>query len=296
MDVADANNLIAPLVADKSEDAGAAVEQIKEEIFKLVSDSEQLAYRIEIASDSMVALDQAQEKADGLEMMSSIGAFFDQMKGMIEQYPPLAGFTMALLQNVVRRFKGGSELDGVFQKALITITQIAEAREQAASQQAAPPDPTMQQIQAQMQIEQMKIQTRQGEIAAEMQFKQQEFELTSFLEQQKLMLQQQELEHKNNMLQVEVMKIQASSQTELSKQEITKENNRVQSMLDLQRLELENIAVRLKESEKLMEEKRLSQEQELERIRMAMNSAQPMQEQQQQPIVINNLPPTAFGS
>ena len=147
-----------------------------------------------------------------------------------------------------------------------------------------------------MQIEQMKIQTRQGEIAAEMQFKQQEFELTSFLEQQKLMLQQQELEHKNNMLQVEVMKIQASSQTELSKQEITKENNRVQSMLDLQRLELENMAVRLKESEKLMEEKRLSQEQELERIRMAMNSAQPMQEQQQQPIVINNLPPTAFGS
>ena len=203
----------------------------------------------------MVALDQAQEKADGLEMMSSVGAFFDQMKGMIEQYPPLAGFTMALLQNVVRRFKGGSELDGVFQKALITITQIAEAREQAASQQAAPPDPTMQQIQAQM-----------------------------------------ELEHKNNMLQVEVMKIQASSQTELSKQEITKENNRVQSMLDLQRLELENMAVRLKESEKLMEEKRLSQEQELERIRMAMNSAQPMQEQQQQPIVINNLPPTAFGS
>jgi hypothetical protein len=128
-----------------------------------------------------------------------------------------------------------------------------------------------------------------------MQFKQQEFELTSFLEQQKLMLQQQELEHKNNMLQVEVMKIQASSQTELSKQEIIKENNRVQSMLDLQRLELENMAVRLKESEKLMEEKRLSQEQELERIRMAMNSAQPMQ-QQQQPIVINNLPPTTFGS
>lgn len=296
MEVADANNLIAPLVADKSEDAGAAVEQIKEEIFKLVSDSEQLAYRIEIASDSMVALDQAQEKADGLEMMSSVGAFFDQMKGMIEQYPPLAGFTMALLQNVVRRFKGGKELDGVFQKALITITQIAEAKEQAASQQAAPPDPVMQQIQAQMQIEQMKIQTRQGEIAAEMQFKQQQFELTSFLEQQKLMLQQQELEHKNNMLQVEVMKIQATSQTELSKQEITKENNRVQSMLDLQRLELENIAVRLKESEKLMEEKRLSQEQELERIRMAMNSAQPMQEQQQQPIVINNLPPTAFGS
>ncbi|NCV85403.1 MAG: hypothetical protein EBW14_05925, partial [Oxalobacteraceae bacterium] len=65
------------------------------------------------STDSMVALDQAQDKADGLDLLNTCGQFFDQMKTMIEQYPPLSIFAMDLMQNMVRRFKGGKELDAL---------------------------------------------------------------------------------------------------------------------------------------------------------------------------------------
>lgn len=323
-DVADADTLLLPMIPEPppSEDPAAPapdkmqmVEAIKAQIYDLFTDDEQRVYRIEIASDSMVALDQQQDKAEGLELIQSVGAFFEQMKGMIEQYPPLAGFAMTLLQNVTRRYKGGGELDGVFQNALGTVLQIAQAREQAASQAPAE-DPTMKQIEAQLQIAQLDAQSRQNTAMLEMQLKQQlaqldaqtkqtvasydaemkqlEMQNRATFEQQKLYLHQQELQLKNSALEVEVMKIQATTQTDLSKQEITKEHNRMQSILDLQRLELERVATKLAETEKLLEERRLSNQNELEQIRLSLQTAQAMpQLKEQQPIVINNIIPKA---
>jgi hypothetical protein len=239
------------------------IESIKAQIYEVISDDEQRAYRIEVSSDSMVALDQQREKAEGLEMIESVSSFFQQMSGMIEQYPPLANFSMALLQNVVRRYKGGEELDGMFQSALATITKITEAREAAAAQQEPPPDPNIEQIQANLQIASMDAQLRN-----------QEMQNKAYFDQETLLLKNKELELKNAQLQVEMMRIQAQSDNEMSKQEITKENNRVNNILDLQRLELERMATRLAESEKMLEERRLADEQELERIRIALRTMQ----------------------
>lgn len=324
-DVADADNFLLPMVPEPppsqdpmvpAPDKMQMVEAIKAQIYQLFTDDEQRVYRIEVASDSMVALDQQQDKAEGLELIQSVGAFFEQMKGMIEQYPPLAGFAMALLQNVTRRYKGGGELDGVFQNALGTVLQIAEAR-QAAASEAPAEDPAMKQIEAQLQIAQMDAQTRQGNAQLDAQLKQQlaqleaqtrqtvaaydaemkqlEMQNRSAIEQQKLYLQQQELQLRNAALEVEVMKVQATTQTDLSKQEITKEHNRMQSILDLQRLELERVATKLAETEKLLEERRLSNEQELERFRLSLQNVQamPQLKAETQPIVINNIIPKA---
>lgn len=322
-DVADANNLLLPMMPEPPAPTDPMmppttkeqmVEAVKAQIYELFTDDEQRVYRIEIASDSMVALDQAQEKADGVELIQSVGSFFEQMKGMIEQYPPLAGFAMSLLQNVTRRYKGGGELDGVFQNALGTVLQIAQAREQAA-QQAPAEDPTMKQIEASLQIAQLDSQTKQNNAMLDAQLKQQlaqldaqtrqsvaayeaeikqlEMQNRATLEQQKLYLQQQELQLKNSALEVEVMKVTAATQTDLSKQEIQKEHNRMQSVLDLQRLELERVNTKLVETEKLLEERRLSNEQELERIRLSLQSAQamPQMTREERPIVINNIIP-----
>ena len=272
MDVADADALIGPMIPEPepSEDPNMPppdpqlmIESIKAQIYEVISDDEQRAYRIEVSSDSMVALDQQREKAEGLEMIESVSSFFQQMSGMIEQYPPLANFSMALLQNVVRRYKGGEELDGMFQSALATITKITEAREAAAAQQEPPPDPNIEQIQANLQIASMDAQLRNQEIQNK-----------AYFDQESLLLKNKELELKNAQLQVEMMRIQAQSDNEMSKQEITKENNRVNNILDLQRLELERMATRLAESEKMLEERRLADEQELERIRIALRTMQ----------------------
>ncbi|MFO0202732.1 MAG: hypothetical protein ACK528_06335, partial [Alphaproteobacteria bacterium] len=49
-----------------------------------------------------------------------------------------------------------------------------------------------------------------------------------------------------------------------------------QQLMQLKSRELENMAVRMKESEKLLEERRLNQEQELEKIRMSMQAQMAM--------------------
>jgi hypothetical protein len=215
------------------------------------------------------------------------------MQSMIEQYPPLATFSMAILSNLVRRFKGGEEVEGLFQNALATITQMAQQREAAASQQQQP-DPAMMQIQAQMQAEQMKADLKRYELDGKALIERDKL----FLDQQRLALQQQELEIKNNGLQVEVMKIQAQSAGKAEDNEIKAENNRMQNLLDLQRLELERVATRLSETEKLLEERRLSQQQQIEMLRMQFSNEQAaLQAQmkaaevaaQPQPVTINNI-------
>jgi hypothetical protein len=97
---------------------------------------------------------------------------------------------------------------------------------------------------------------------------------------------------KQRELELEMMRIQAEAAVKADSTEAKREADRIAQMIDLQRLELENIAVRMKESEKLLEERRLSQEQELEKLRMAMDARMQMLspgEQKQQPIVINNV-------
>lgn len=296
-DIADADNLMAPIVPDMPEqtdptqpplDPQMMIDAVKAQIVDLYHDDDRRCYRIQIASDSMVALDQAQEKQDGLEMISSVSQFFEQMRGMIEQYPPLAGFSMALLQNVIRRYKGGEELDGIFQKALGTVTKIAQAREEAAASQEPAPDPNL-------QIAEMQAQLEQSKQAMEAQFRGYELQLKEAIESQKMVIAQQELEHKNNELQVEVMRINAGSQSDATKHEITAENNRVKAMLDLQRLELERVATKLSETEKLLEERRLGFQQELERMRYGMENmsrnASPIMVQTDKPMVIERQKP-----
>jgi hypothetical protein len=230
-----------------------------------------------------------------LEMLQVVGSFFDQMKAMIEQYPPLATFSMAILSNLIRRFKGGEEVEGLFQNALGTITQMAQQREQAASQQQQP-DPAMMQLQMQMQVEQMKADLKRYELDSDTMVEREKLSLS----QQELFLKQQELEIKNNALQVDVMKVQADAAGKANDQEIKKEHNRMQSLLDLQRIELERMATRLSETEKLLEERRLSQQQELEVMRMQFASQQTLLQAQmkateggsnQQPVTINNIIP-----
>ena len=272
-EIGDADNFLAPQLPDPM-----MLDQVKQQVYQIISDDDERCYRIQVSSDSMIALDQAQEKAEGLEMLQVVGSFFDQMKAMIEQYPPLATFSMAILSNLIRRFKGGEEVEGLFQNALGTITQMAQQREQAASQQQ-PTDPAMMQLQMQMQVEQMKADLKRYEI-----------ENKTTVEQQKLILAQQELDLKNNELQIEMMKVQAQASGKVADQEIKKEHNRMQSLLDLQRLELERVATRLSETEKLLEERRLSQQQELEVFRTQMQSGV-VPSEKQQPIVINNIIP-----
>jgi hypothetical protein len=296
-------------------DPNMMVVGMEEEIMALYRDDDQFNYRIQIASDSMVAIDQAQDQAEGAQLMSTCGEFFNQMKALIEQYPPLLEFSIQLFQNVIKRFKGGKELDGIFTKALKKVGEISAAREEAAKQ-PPPPDPKTLEIQGRMQIAQIEAQARLQAAQMEMtdardknmlsyqesqlktqrdqvdsQLKIQAQQFNEYVKQQELGLGQQELQIKSSAVQVDMLKVQAMSESDANKQAIQQETNRMSQILEIQKLELENMRVRLAESEKMMEERRLTNEQELERVRMTMQNMQMPRQTETQPVVINNIIP-----
>ena len=292
---------------------------LKQQIINLFRSDDRLHYRIQIASDSMVAIDQMQQQVEGSQMMQTCGDFFNQMRGLIEQYPPLLGFSIELFQNVIKRFKSGKELDGIFTKAFAQIGEILQAREEAAKQ-PPPPDPVQQEMQARMQIAQMESQARiqatqmqmqdAGQknqlVAADQQMKMQRAQLDAqlaiqkqqfdeYMGQQELAIKQQEVQIKGSNVQADVLKIQAMTESEQAKHNIQMEANRMSQILDLQKLELEQMRIRMSESEKLMEERRLSAENEIERLRVSMDTIRTMSQPQATtaatPIVINNVIP-----
>jgi len=271
------------------------IDDMKQQIIDLLRDDKKRAYRIQIASDSMIAIDQAQQQQEGAMLIERAGAFFDQMRGLVEQYPPLLQFSLSLFQNMMKRMKGGKELDGLFTKAMQQIGEIAKAREEAAKQ-PPPPDPTMLEVQGRLQIAQVESQARlqtaqlesqdravrnqlayqdqqlklqRDQLDAQLQIQKQQFE--EYVRQQELALSQQELQIKSNSVQVDMMKVEAMTQSEAGKQAITQETNRMAQILEIQKLELEQMRIKLGESEKLMEERRLNSEQQLERIRLQMD-------------------------
>lgn len=322
--VADADNLIAPyLQQGDPAQMMMQTEAMKAEILSAIQNEDERVYRIEIATDSMVALDQQQDKQDGLALMETCGQFFEQMKAMTESYPPLAGFSMELMQNLIRRFKGGKELDGLFQKALVDVKMLADQKAQQAAQ--TPPDPLVlqveqqreaAQIKAQIEMQRMQLdaqemqqkaymaqidaQARMSQSQADVEVAYRKAQLDEFIAQQNAMVDSQKLQLEQQRLQLEMMKIQSEAAVKADSTEAKREADRVAQIIDLQRLELENMSVRMKESEKLLEERRLNSEQELEKLRLAMQAqqaniqaSQPVTGNSQQPIVINNIIPKA---
>ncbi len=287
-----------PPMAPPQPDPLQLIDQMKQQIIDILRDPTKRSYRIQIASDSMVAIDQAQQQQEAQALISTAGQFFDQMRGLVEQYPPLVEFSISLFQNMIKRFKGGKELDGIFTKALQQIGEISKAKEEAAKQ-PPPPDPKTLEIQGRMQIAQIESQARvqavqmdmqdkavKNQLAAqEQQLKMQRDQLEAqlavqkqqtdeYFKQQELAIAQQEIQVKQQAVQVDMLKVQASAQTEADKALIKQESSQMQHILEIQKLELEQMRIRLSESEKLMEERRLASEQQLERIRLSMENIQ----------------------
>jgi len=276
----------------------AELEKVEAEIIEILRDCKKRCYRIQIATDSMVAIDQQQQQQEGAALIQTAGAFFDQMRGLVDQYPPLVEFSISLFQNMIKRFKGGKELDGIFTKALQQIGEIAKAKEEAAKQ-PPPPDPTMMEVQGRLQIAQIEAQARlqqtqiesqdravknqieiqnqqlkaqRDQLEAQLAVQKQQFE--EFIKQQELLLAEKDIQVKQSSVEVDMLKVQSTAQSESDKALIKQENGQMQHILDIQKLELEQMRIKLNESEKLMEERRFASEQALERIRMTMEHIQ----------------------
>ncbi len=119
------------------------------------------AFRIEVAADTLVQLDEQAEKEAANELLTGIGAFLEKALPVAQAIPALAPMLMELLKFAVTRYKVGKTIEGAIDQAIDQLKQAAMQPPQPdpkakADEMKAEAD--MAQTQSEMQIAPIKAQ------------------------------------------------------------------------------------------------------------------------------------------
>jgi hypothetical protein len=131
--------------------------QMIPQALELIKNNATRTFRIEVATDSMLYADEQQEKADRIEFMTATSGFVEKAVQAAQVAPQLVPLMMDLLKFGVTGFRVGRTLEGEFDNLADQMKQ-AQAKKDATPPQQPPPTPEMMKMQADQQVEQMKMQ------------------------------------------------------------------------------------------------------------------------------------------
>lgn len=286
LDNGDAQSLLAPLVTQEM-----PYEMLAEAVIAPLKNTREL-FKLQIASDSMVALDERQERQDTADLLNSASGYFDQMKGFVEQYPSMAPFAIRLFEKMMRSYKGGKELEALYTKTLQDVASDAQRKMEQAAQQ--PPDPKVMEIQGRMQIAQMeseaKLQTFQIENQTKLQLAQADMQreheknmvemqrvasqtqLEQWKVQNEIAIKQQELALKGKEIEIQILKIQSESGYKGAELNLKEQEAALNGVIEQQKLQLEEAYKNLAIKEKLLEEARLGKEASIQEANLVLKA------------------------
>jgi hypothetical protein len=179
--------------------------QFAEQAIQLMKSEPLRSFRIEVAADSLVEMDEQAEKQQRTEFMAAFGATMRDALPMAQQAPEMAPLIGEVVQFVVRTFKGGRQLENAVEATIERMNQ---------PKPPAGPSPEEMQMQAQQQMEQAKMQ-------ATMQAEQMKLQASQQLEQMKSQM-AAELEQfrAQQAIQLEQMKQEAETQRQAYKAQL----------------------------------------------------------------------------
>lgn len=185
---------------------------------QLIKSEPMRAYRVEVATDSLIEMDQEQEKASRVEFLTAASGFLRQAVPAAAQSPELAPLMGEMLMFGVRAFKGGREMEALFQQY---VDQISQPKPQGPSPEEmkiqADQQIAQQKMQMDAQAEQMRLQSeqaiQQARMQADIQIQQAKNEMQAQLETARAQKQAEvdlarneaELQHKSALAQQEMM-------------------------------------------------------------------------------------------
>jgi hypothetical protein len=160
-------------------------QQLIPQALQVLADKPLRNFRIEVASDSLVQIDEQQNKQDRLEFVQAYGGFLERALPVVQQAPQAAGIVIELMKYGIGAFKQAEPLEGTLDRMLEEIT----AQQQA--QAAAPPQPDSEQMKMQadtaiaQQKAQFDAQMMQAKLQADMQIEQMKAQAAAALEEQR---------------------------------------------------------------------------------------------------------------
>lgn len=134
-----------------------------EQAIQLMKSEPIRSYRIEVASDSLVEMDEAQEKQSRTEFMTAFGVTLRDALPIVQQVPEMAPLIGEVLTFVVRTFKGGRQLENALEGTIEKMNAPKEPQGPSPEEIKAEADKALEQakLQATMQAEQVKMQAAQ---------------------------------------------------------------------------------------------------------------------------------------
>ena len=161
-----------------------ADQQMIPQALQLMKDSPLRSFRIQVAADSLVQLDENQNKQDRVEFMTAFSNFLREAVPAGQASPEMVPMLMDVMKFGIGGFKQAQTIEGSIDAAL---QQMVQASAQKA--QNPQPSPEMMKIQAQQQTEQAKVQadvqSQQARAQAEMQIEQMKAQMEAQMESQR---------------------------------------------------------------------------------------------------------------
>ena len=176
---------------------------------QLIQDKPLRSFRIQVDSDSLVQIDENQNKRERVEFLQAMGGFLTQALPMGQQAPELVPMLIELVKFGVGAYKKAEPIEGTIDQAM----QQLQEKQQMMAQQPPPPNPEVMKMQAEQQFEQMKMQ-------AQAQNEQMKMQATAQAEQLRAQADIQVAQAKAQAdVQMHQMKLQADAQLEAQKQQ-----------------------------------------------------------------------------
>jgi hypothetical protein len=132
-----------------------ADQQMIPQALELIKDRPLRNFRIEVAADSLVQLDEAQMKQDRVEFITAFGGFLREALPVAQASPEITPMLVEVMKFGVSAFKQSKPIEGALDAAL---DQLKQKQQQAAMNPQQKPDPEMMKLQAQQQSDQMRVQ------------------------------------------------------------------------------------------------------------------------------------------
>lgn len=176
---------------------------------QLIQDKPLRSFRIQVDSDSLVQIDENQNKRERVEFLQAMGGFLTQALPMGQQAPELVPMLIELVKFGVAAYKKAAPIEGTIDQAM----QQLQMKQQQMSQQPPPPNPEVMKMQAEQQFEQMRMQ-------AQAQTEQMKMQATAQAEQMRVQADGQIAQAKAQVeMQIAQMKMQADAALEAQKQQ-----------------------------------------------------------------------------